>query len=100
MDLELQLRDALMLEDTSDDFVARVMARVDNPRVTDILARRRSRCIVLGRLALVGIAAAMFIGRVSGPESGSAAASPPPAPVTTPALTGAASGSAPGVVLL
>src|SRR5690606_1967071 len=71
-----------------------------NPHVIDIRSRRRSRFIVLGTLALVGIAAAMFIGRVSGPESGSAAASPPPAPVTTPALTGAASGYAPGVVLL
>lgn len=95
MDLELRLRAALALEDTSDDFIARVWARVDNPRVVDIRSRRRTRVIVFAALTVVGIAAAMFIGRLSGPESGAVDALMSPAPVATTALASAASGPEP-----
>lgn len=67
MDFEQRLRDALGLDDTSDQFIGRVMARVDNSRVIDIRTRRRRRIIVSGMLAIAGVAAAMFIWRMSVP---------------------------------
>jgi hypothetical protein len=99
MDLELRLRDALVLEDTSDDFIARVMARVDNPQVIDIRSRRRSRFIVIGTLAVVGIAAAMCVWWLPRPESGLVSALLSPAQVAPPALKPVASGPVPEITL-
>lgn len=67
MDFEQRLRDALELDDTSDQFIGLVMARVDNSRVIDIRTRRRRRVIVFGMFAVVGVAAAMFIWPIWGP---------------------------------
>ncbi|MEO8314038.1 MAG: HEAT repeat domain-containing protein [Pseudomonadota bacterium] len=69
MKLERRLREVLVLQKAGAEFADRVMARLGSAEVIDIRTRRRTRHILLGTLLVIGIAAAMFVWKMSGPST-------------------------------
>jgi len=68
MEIELQLREVLVAQKADAAFADRVMARLGSAEVIDIRTRQRRHRILLGTLLAAGVAAAMFVWKMSDPS--------------------------------